>query len=160
MEGRFGKWAWVANGVLFGAYHWHQPWGIPSAIIAGILIFSLASYRYKSTWMSILLHSVQSVIFTFLVFGVVMGIAQSRKKKAYYVRNTAHVQRLTLIITFQLRFSTVVRGMALLFLKSHHKHRHTLFSLMVMGTYHIIWDHPALAMKQELKNSQEYKMYW
>jgi hypothetical protein len=28
MEGVFGKWSWVANGVLFGFYHLHQPWGI------------------------------------------------------------------------------------------------------------------------------------
>ena len=28
MQGVFGKWSWVANGVLFGFYHVHQPWGI------------------------------------------------------------------------------------------------------------------------------------
>jgi len=27
MEGVFGRWSWVANGVLFGFYHVHQPWG-------------------------------------------------------------------------------------------------------------------------------------
>jgi len=26
MEGVFGKWSWVANGVLHGSYHAHQPW--------------------------------------------------------------------------------------------------------------------------------------
>src|ERR671911_2138776 len=30
MEGVFGRWSWVANGVLFGLYHVHQPWGIPN----------------------------------------------------------------------------------------------------------------------------------
>ena len=26
MEGVFGRWSWVANGVLFGFYHVHLPW--------------------------------------------------------------------------------------------------------------------------------------
>ena len=26
MEGVFGRWSWVANGVLFGIYHVHLPW--------------------------------------------------------------------------------------------------------------------------------------
>ena len=26
MGGVFGKWDWLANGVLMGAYHFHQPW--------------------------------------------------------------------------------------------------------------------------------------
>lgn len=28
MNGVFGKWDWVANGVLMATYHWHQPWGM------------------------------------------------------------------------------------------------------------------------------------
>jgi Type II CAAX prenyl endopeptidase Rce1-like len=32
MEGVFGRWSWVANGVLHGSYHFHQPWGIPVRI--------------------------------------------------------------------------------------------------------------------------------
>ena len=75
MEGVFKKYDWVANGILMGAYHWHQPWSIPSAIISSVFVFSLASKRYKSTWMGIALHSVQSVIFIFLIFGIVLGVA-------------------------------------------------------------------------------------
>src|SRR3712207_1278526 len=30
MEGVFGRFSWVANAVLFGLYHVHQPWGIPN----------------------------------------------------------------------------------------------------------------------------------
>ena len=33
------------------------------------------AYRYRSTWMSIILHSAQSVFFAFLVLGVVLGLA-------------------------------------------------------------------------------------
>ena len=37
MEGVFGRWSWVANGVLFGLYHVHEPWGIPNAVLTGLL---------------------------------------------------------------------------------------------------------------------------
>jgi uncharacterized protein len=74
MEGVFGRGSWVANGVLFGLYHVHQPWGIPNSIVTGLL-YTFPAYRYRSTWMSIILHSAQSVFFAFLVLGVVLGLA-------------------------------------------------------------------------------------
>ena len=74
MEGVFGRGSWVANGVLFGLYHVHQPWGIPNSVITGLL-YTYPAYRYKSTWMSIILHSAQSVFIAFLVLGVVLGLA-------------------------------------------------------------------------------------
>ena len=74
MEGVFGRLSWVANGVLFGLYHVHQPWGIPNGVLTGLL-YALPAYRYRSTWMSIILHSAQSVYFAFLVLGVVLGLA-------------------------------------------------------------------------------------
>ncbi|MCC6985270.1 MAG: hypothetical protein IT309_02485 [Anaerolineales bacterium] len=42
MEGVFGKWDWVANGVIFGFYHLHQPRGIPSFILTGLIRASSA----------------------------------------------------------------------------------------------------------------------
>jgi membrane protease YdiL (CAAX protease family) len=74
MEGVFGRWSWVANGVLFGFYHVHLPWGILDNILTGLL-YTYPAYRYRSTWMAIILHSAQSVYFTFLVLGVVLGLA-------------------------------------------------------------------------------------
>jgi uncharacterized protein len=74
MEGAFGRWSWVANGALFGLYHIHQPWGIPNAVLTGLL-YTFPTYRYRSTWMAIVLHSAQSVFFAFLVLGVVLGLA-------------------------------------------------------------------------------------
>jgi membrane protease YdiL (CAAX protease family) len=74
MEGTFGRWSWVANSVLFGLYHVHQPWGIPNGILTGLL-YTFPAYRYRSTWMSIILHSAQSAYFAFLVLGVVLGFA-------------------------------------------------------------------------------------
>jgi uncharacterized protein len=74
MEAVFGRWSWVANGVLFGLYHLHQPWGIPNSVLTG-LMYTFPAHRYRSTWMSIILHSAQSVYLAFLVLGVVLGLA-------------------------------------------------------------------------------------
>ena len=73
-EGVFGRWSWVANSVLFGLYHVHQPWGIPNSVLTGLL-YTYPAYRYRSTWMAIILHSVQRVYIAFLVLGVVLGLA-------------------------------------------------------------------------------------
>ena len=74
MEVAFGRGSWVANGILFGFYHLHQPWSIPNAVVTGLL-YTFPAYRYRSTWMAIILHSAQSVFFAFLVLGVVLGLA-------------------------------------------------------------------------------------
>lgn len=75
MEGVFGKWSWVANGVLFGFYHVHQPWGIVDSAIGGIFFLAFPSWHFRSTWMGVIVHSAQSVFFAFLVLGVVLGLA-------------------------------------------------------------------------------------
>ena len=74
MEGVFGRWSWVANGVLFGLYHLHQPWGIPKSALTGLL-YAFPASRFRSTWMAIILHSAESVYLAFLVLGVVLGLA-------------------------------------------------------------------------------------
>jgi len=74
MEGVFGRFSWAANGVLFGFYHVHQPWGIPNSVLTGLL-YAYPAYRYRSTWMSVIIHSAQSVYIAFLVLGVVLGLA-------------------------------------------------------------------------------------
>jgi membrane protease YdiL (CAAX protease family) len=74
MEGAFGRWSWAVNGVLFGFYHLHQPWGIAGNVISGALLNAFPSWRFRSTWMSVIVHSAQSVFFGFLVLGVVLGL--------------------------------------------------------------------------------------
>src|SRR5215203_3004393 len=74
MEGVFGRGSWVANSVLFGLYHVHMPWVIPNAVLTGLL-YTYPAYRYRSTWMSIIVHCAQSVYFAFLVLGIVLGLA-------------------------------------------------------------------------------------
>ena len=75
MEGVFGRWSWVANGVLFGVYHVHQPWGILESAIGGVFFLAYPTWRLGSTWMGVIVHSAQSVFFAFLVLGVVLGLA-------------------------------------------------------------------------------------
>jgi membrane protease YdiL (CAAX protease family) len=74
MEGVFGKWDWVANGVLFSLYHLHQPWGI-LATMPGDLLFAYSGKRFHSNWFPIILHSGQTVFLLFLILGLVLGLA-------------------------------------------------------------------------------------
>jgi membrane protease YdiL (CAAX protease family) len=72
MRGAFGRWDWLANGVLFGAYHLHLPWSIPANTLDTFFI-SLPASRYRSALIGILVHSVQTVVFTALLLALVLG---------------------------------------------------------------------------------------
>jgi membrane protease YdiL (CAAX protease family) len=75
MQGAFGKRDWLANGVLFGLYHLHQPWSILTSAIDGALLLALPSRRFRSAWMGIAIHSSQSVFFVLVALGLVLGVA-------------------------------------------------------------------------------------
>jgi membrane protease YdiL (CAAX protease family) len=70
-----GKWDWLMNGLLFGLYHLHQPWGILSSVTAGIFFYALPSRYFRSSWFGIIAHSGQSVFLTLLLLGLVLGLA-------------------------------------------------------------------------------------
>jgi uncharacterized protein len=72
MRGVFGRSDFVANGVLFAFYHLHQPWSIPAAL-ADIILTSYPTRRWQSVWMSIIVHSAQSVFIIFVVLALVLG---------------------------------------------------------------------------------------
>jgi len=74
MNGVFGKYDWVINGVLMGAYHWHQPWTIPGAILANIICFSFPSKRFKSTYISMLIHGSQFILSLPAILLLVLGL--------------------------------------------------------------------------------------
>ena len=71
MNGAFGRGDWVANGLLFTAYHLHVPWAMPAALLD---MFTLAypSKRYRSAWIGIAVHSAQSVFFAVVVLLIVV----------------------------------------------------------------------------------------
>jgi membrane protease YdiL (CAAX protease family) len=75
MAGVFGKGDWVMNGLLFGLYHLHQPWGMLSSAIDGIFLYALPSRSFRSTWFGIIAHSGQSLFFAVLLLGLVLGWA-------------------------------------------------------------------------------------
>jgi len=72
MKGVFGKRDWIANGVLFGVYHLHQPWSIPNSVIEGVFLEAYPSRRFQSAWMGIIVHSLQSVFVTIFVLALVL----------------------------------------------------------------------------------------
>ena len=56
--------------VLFGFYHLHEPWVIPNAIITGFLC-AYPTRRFRSAWMGICIHSVESIFFLIILFPLV-----------------------------------------------------------------------------------------
>ncbi|HKH57701.1 MAG TPA: type II CAAX endopeptidase family protein [Rubrobacter sp.] len=71
MKGAFGRWDWVANGVLFACYHLHMPWVIPTALVDTFAL-SYPSRRYRSALIGIIVHSSQSVVVLILLLLLVL----------------------------------------------------------------------------------------
>jgi membrane protease YdiL (CAAX protease family) len=71
MNRAFGRGDWVANGVLFAAYHLHLPWRMPATLIDTFLL-AYPTKRYRSAWIGIAVHSSQSVVFAVLVLFLVL----------------------------------------------------------------------------------------
>ena len=71
MQGGFGRWDWLANGVLFGLYHLHTPWSIPASTLDTFFV-SLPVRHYRSALLGIAVHSAQTVVFTAILIGLVL----------------------------------------------------------------------------------------
>jgi uncharacterized protein len=71
MNGRFGRRDWLANGVLFAAYHLHVPWVIPTTLLDAFIL-SYPSKRYRSALIGIAVHSAQSIVVLGLVLALVL----------------------------------------------------------------------------------------
>jgi uncharacterized protein len=72
MRGVFGKYDWVANAVLFGVYHVHKPWQLPSIIVSN-LAYSWPARRFRSNWMSIIVHGAEGLPSLLLVLAIILG---------------------------------------------------------------------------------------
>jgi membrane protease YdiL (CAAX protease family) len=72
MNGAFGRRDWVANGVLFAAYHLHMPWVIPATLL-DTFILAYPAKRYRSALIGIAVHSVQSVVLLAITLALVLG---------------------------------------------------------------------------------------
>jgi hypothetical protein len=73
MQGVFGKYDWVANAVIFGLYHVHKPWSLPSVIVTN-LTYSWPAARFRSTWMSIIVHGLEGLPVLILPLAVILGL--------------------------------------------------------------------------------------
>ena len=71
MNGAFGRGDWVANGILFTGYHLHVPWVMPSTLLESFLL-AYGTKRYRSAWIGIAVHSAQTVVFSILIFTLVV----------------------------------------------------------------------------------------
>jgi membrane protease YdiL (CAAX protease family) len=71
MNRAFGRGDWVANGVLFAAYHLHMPWAMPTTLL-DTFILAYPSKRYRSAWIGIAVHSAQSIVIVALVLALVV----------------------------------------------------------------------------------------
>jgi uncharacterized protein len=71
MNGAFGRGDWLANGVVFTAYHLHVPWVMPATLLDAFLL-AYPTKRYRSAWIGIAVHSAQSVFVAILVLTLVL----------------------------------------------------------------------------------------
>jgi len=63
----FGRGDWLANGVLFAAYHVHVPWVMLETLLGDTFLLAYPTKRYRSAWLGIVVHSAQSVILAVIV---------------------------------------------------------------------------------------------
>lgn len=68
----FGRGDWLANGVLFAAYHVHVPWVMPETLVGDTLLLAYPTKRYRSAWLGIVVHSGQSVVLAVIVLTLVL----------------------------------------------------------------------------------------
>lgn len=73
MQGVFGKYDWVANAALFGLYHLHKPWSIPTNIV-GSLAITWPARRFRSNWMAVIVHGVEGIFMLVSVLTVILGM--------------------------------------------------------------------------------------
>lgn len=73
MQGVFGKYDWVANAVIFGFYHLHKPWALPSIILTNMM-YSLPARRFRSNWMAVIVHGVEGLPVLVIVLAVILGL--------------------------------------------------------------------------------------
>jgi hypothetical protein len=74
MQGVFGKYDWVANAVLFGLYHLHMPWALPSNILVTNLAITWPARRFRSNWMAIVVHGAEGLFLLVMVLAVILGL--------------------------------------------------------------------------------------
>jgi hypothetical protein len=73
MQGVFGEYDWVANAVIFGFYHLHKPWALPSIILTNMM-YSWPARRFRSNWMAVIVHGVEGLPLLVIILAVILGL--------------------------------------------------------------------------------------
>jgi membrane protease YdiL (CAAX protease family) len=73
MNGVFGKWDWLANHLLFTAYHLHFFWNTPVILILD-WVYPWPTKRFRSYWMGAIIHGFDAVGFFYLFTMAIMGL--------------------------------------------------------------------------------------
>ena len=75
MNGVFGKWDWLANGMLGTLYHVSMPWSwLGTTGVNWIFFYALPAKYFRSTWFSFITHGSIMVLETILILGLVLGL--------------------------------------------------------------------------------------
>jgi len=69
----FGRYAWIANGLMFGLNHIWQPWNL-LLIVPGALVGAYVVQRRRNTWVLIVMHGLSNLSLVVLVALNVMGL--------------------------------------------------------------------------------------
>ena len=72
MKGVFGRGDWLANAFLFTGYHLHEPWLMPGTLVVDTFAYVYPSRRYRSTWIGIIVHGGQALLFGALLLALVL----------------------------------------------------------------------------------------
>jgi len=76
MNGVFGKWDWVANGVIGILYHVSMPWTwLGTTGFTWIFFYALPAKYFRSTCFSIIIHGSINVVWTIMFIGLILGLA-------------------------------------------------------------------------------------
>lgn len=73
MNGVFGKWDWLANHLLFTAYHLHFLWNTPAVLLLD-WTYSWPTKRFRSYWLGVIIHGFDTVFLTFSFVMAIMGL--------------------------------------------------------------------------------------
>jgi len=73
MNGVFGKWDWLANHILFSAYHLHYFWTTPTRLLKN-WVYAWSTRRFKSYWMGVIVHGSDAVFLFLIFFAVILGL--------------------------------------------------------------------------------------
>lgn len=73
MRGVFGRWDWFFNGVFFGMYHLHKPFGILHQILFSGLILSLPAKLFRTNWIAVIVHGTEAFVATWIILKIILG---------------------------------------------------------------------------------------